>query len=339
MHATYRHTLRKLSCLVVTIAYSVPVFTDEVNNSEQNVETTVTQEETQDTDGGSKKDSESKNVDKKDSNISVIEENSAESESQVEDDDDMKLLSTTHSGTSGNIKWELDSDGVLTISGNGAMNNYSSEEKDPWMYYRSSVKSVLIDSGVTSIDDYAFGGCSSLTGITIPDSVTSIANSAFSNCKESLRFICDNGSVAYKYAINGGYKWECISHTWSDTYKVDKNATCTTEGVKTFTCENCGDTKIETIPATVHDWKHYKKSADNLVNGTQKKMTGYQICYSTKSDMSGAKYTYASKSSKSKKFSKLSKKKTYYVRVRNYMKKSGNTYYSSWSSTKSVKTK
>ncbi len=41
---------------------------------------------------------------------------------------------------------------------------------------------ITIPSGVTSIGDYAFCGCSSLMSITIPDSVTSIGSSAFSSC-------------------------------------------------------------------------------------------------------------------------------------------------------------
>ena len=41
---------------------------------------------------------------------------------------------------------------------------------------------VVIPDSVTSIDDYAFSGCSSLTSIIIPDSVTSIGDYAFSGC-------------------------------------------------------------------------------------------------------------------------------------------------------------
>ncbi|MGN0235300.1 MAG: leucine-rich repeat protein [Paludibacteraceae bacterium] len=46
----------------------------------------------------------------------------------------------------------------------------------------SSLTSILIPNSVTSIGLYAFGRCSALTSITIPNSVTSIGNDAFSGC-------------------------------------------------------------------------------------------------------------------------------------------------------------
>ena len=46
----------------------------------------------------------------------------------------------------------------------------------------SSLTSVTIGNSVTSIEDWAFGNCSSLTSITIPNSVTSIGDWAFEGC-------------------------------------------------------------------------------------------------------------------------------------------------------------
>ena len=47
---------------------------------------------------------------------------------------------------------------------------------------KGSVKKVVIKDGVTSIGNFAFYNCTSLTSITIPDSVTSIELAAFNNC-------------------------------------------------------------------------------------------------------------------------------------------------------------
>ncbi len=47
---------------------------------------------------------------------------------------------------------------------------------------RKLVKDLVIPDGVTSIGNFAFQYCSSLTSVTIPDGVTSIGMSAFSSC-------------------------------------------------------------------------------------------------------------------------------------------------------------
>ena len=87
-------------------------------------------------------------------------------------------------GNGSNLTWTLDSEGVLTISGSGDMYNYgSSDFSAPWDGSRSRVKSVVIADGVTSIGEYAFFYCESLTSVTIPDSVTSIGEYAFYYCK------------------------------------------------------------------------------------------------------------------------------------------------------------
>ena len=68
--------------------------------------------------------------------------------------------------------------------------------------------------------------------------------------------------------------------------------------------------------------------------------TGYQIRYSIKSSMASAKTATISKTTTvSKKITKLTAAKKYYVQVRTYKTVNGTKYYSGWSSTKAVTTK
>ncbi len=94
------------------------------------------------------------------------------------------------SGTTGECTWTLDSDGVLTISGNGKMKDYSWEEAPPW---GTSITKVVIENVVTSIGDYAFYNCTSLESVTIPDSVTSIGDYNFSGCTSLASVTIGNG--------------------------------------------------------------------------------------------------------------------------------------------------
>ena len=64
----------------------------------------------------------------------------------------------------------------------------------------------------------------------------------------------------------------------------------------------------------------------------KKQVTGYQIRYSTKSNMKSSKtITISKKSTSSKKISKLKKKKKYYIQIRTYKKVGKTKYYSNWS--------
>lgn len=71
------------------------------------------------------------------------------------------------------------------------------------------IPSELDGKAVTSIGDWAFYGCESLTSITIPDSVTSIGSSAFRNCK-SLKSVTIPDSVT---SIGYGAFEDCTSLT------------------------------------------------------------------------------------------------------------------------------
>ncbi len=99
----------------------------------------------------------------------------------------------TGSGSCGNsVTWTLDSAGTLTISGSGAMDDFTREES-PWYSYRSSIVSVVINKGVTSIGNYAFYECRSLKSVTISQSVTKIGNYAFYYCSALTEITIPDG--------------------------------------------------------------------------------------------------------------------------------------------------
>lgn len=60
----------------------------------------------------------------------------------------------------------------------------------------SSLTSIAIPNSITSIGDYAFAGCNSLTSITIPNSVTSIGDRAFYACFSLTSITIPNGVVS-----------------------------------------------------------------------------------------------------------------------------------------------
>ena len=91
-----------------------------------------------------------------------------------------------YSGTCGadgdNLTWSLKvCDSTLIISGTGAMANYPAMNM-PWKDYRTSITSVIISEGVTTIGAHAFNGCSHMTSLTVPSSLTTVGQNAFSSC-------------------------------------------------------------------------------------------------------------------------------------------------------------
>lgn len=161
-----------------------------------------------------------------------------------------------------------------------------------------------------------------------------------------------------------------ITHVYGAEVVV-KAPTCTQAGVKQKTCSGCGDVKNSSIPATgVHvkdngqiengatvyrcamcrtimstsakvklsSVKHTNSRKATVKWKANSTMSGYQIQYGTKKNFKGAKSkTVNGSSKKSVTLKSLKSGKTYYVRIRGFIKQNGNTAYGAWSSAKKVK--
>lgn len=160
-----------------------------------------------------------------------------------------------------------------------------------------------------STSSYTYDGKAKKPSVTVKDSKGNKISS--SNYTVSYSNNTKIGTATVKVTFKNDR-----TGTLTKTYKINPKGTSLTSvsaGSKSFTAK-------------------WKKQATQT--------TGYQIRYSTKSDMSSAKTVTISKNTTlSKKVSSLSKKKKYYVQVRTYKTVSGTKYYSGWSSKKSVTTK
>lgn len=109
-------------------------------------------------------------------------------------------------GTVGELSWSYSrSKRALTVTGTGAIPDFSDEDAAPWNGLCERVTTVILEEGVTEVGsyaftympaltsvqlpttltrvgDHAFSFCSSLTTVSIPEATTHIGNSAFAGC-------------------------------------------------------------------------------------------------------------------------------------------------------------
>ena len=139
----------------------------------------------------------------------VVEEDAAESSMAAAGD----IIASGDCGATedDHVTWMLtgtEDDMTLTISGQGSMANYDDinsidKHRAPWYSYRSSIKIILIETGLNSIGNYAFSKCSNVPEIVIPGGVTSVGVSAFNACSSLTEIVIPDsvtsiGASAFK---------------------------------------------------------------------------------------------------------------------------------------------
>ena len=140
-----------------------------------------------------------------------------------------------------------------------------------------------------------------------------------------------------------GTKRLAAGKDYTVSYKNNKNV-----GTATVTIQGCGGYRgtitktfmINPKPTTLKKPGALKKGFTAKWKKQAVQTTGYQLQYSLKKNFKKAKTVTIKKTGTlSKKITKLKSRKTYYIRIRTYKKVGGKTYYSTWSKSKSMKTK
>ena len=118
-----------------------------------------------------------------------------------------------------NVTWKYDTEtATLTVFGTGAMLDYDSALYNgdyfttaPWKSFHEKIKIVIIESGVTSIGNYAFYRCEQLTSVIINNTVTSIGDFAFSSSHEITNItIPDSVATIGSYSFDGCNKLKSV---------------------------------------------------------------------------------------------------------------------------------
>lgn len=104
--------------------------------------------------------------------------------SLIANNDDQKRSVDDKGVCSGDIHWQLFSDGDLVISGSGDMDDYTDADGQPWYDHRGEIVKVTVSEGITSIGDRAFEFFGHMVSITLPSTLTSIGEDAISYCTE-----------------------------------------------------------------------------------------------------------------------------------------------------------
>lgn len=80
------------------------------------------------------------------------------------------------------LGWVLYEDGLLCISDSGSMGYISNSKQVKWHEYRSDIKEVYIEDGITTVCQFAFRNCKNLHTVRLPNTLKEVGLEAFSGC-------------------------------------------------------------------------------------------------------------------------------------------------------------
>ena len=119
-------------------------------------------------------------------------------------------------GTCGDdLTWTITSDGLLTISGTGAMYDYDDENRKlaPWSENADlvgRVDRIVVKEGVTTLGSYAFSRMRNADSVSLPEGLTSLGDYAFKECDDL--FYVTLPSTVTELGESLFYNCDCLVH-------------------------------------------------------------------------------------------------------------------------------
>lgn len=144
------------------------------------------------------------------------------------------------------LTWSYE-DNILTISGTGNMRNYFGAEA-PWEQYKNSIRTLILEEGITSIGATAFSDCTQLKNAVLPDSLEYIGEDAFSGCENLIAVVLGDNLTNIESSAFPETTNKCVSKA---SVFADKT------GYKTYTAGEAGSAAISPAEQTNIGWALY----------------------------------------------------------------------------------
>ncbi len=178
----------------------------------------------------------------------------------------------------------LGDDGVLTVSGSGAMNNFGNSYGSyaPWYSVRGNITSVVVEDGITEIGNNAFLWCNKITSLKLPSTLKTIGEAAFRYAKlasleipvnvetiESLAF----ASNSLKYVSYGentvvaedAFSSNTFVESYGYTVNLDYQANTTNAVAKAYKYESFAEPSVPEREGYLFDGWYFDAEGTNAV--------------------------------------------------------------------------
>ncbi len=190
-------------------------------------------------------------------------------------------IDTIWSGACGDdLTWRYN-DGVLVISGTGAMYDYT-QGTAPWMpLFKESISSLVINNGCTSIGNFAFCGLSNknLKTIDIPNGVEQIGQYTFANCEYIKNVYL--GLSLEKISANAFANDERLLYITCYAIEpplLDESAFANYDVYLSVPCESQDEYKVS------KGWKLFNKENVSCIGAEEKPITGDEVTVNPSAD-------------------------------------------------------